>query len=119
MRYTLFILTDCNRKTLHLGVTSTLSQEIQRLKEYYSLFMDASSILGRLVYQESFASEQAALDRYKQYMQFTRMQSERLIRRQNPNWLDQYQNSSENRSSVTIKNSRTWSMSKPVLCVSA
>ena len=88
--YSLYILTDCNRKTLHMGVTQDISQELRKVKEWYGLFVDSSALPTRLVYQETFATEEAALARYACYQSYTRMQSEKLIRRANPNWIDLY-----------------------------
>jgi putative endonuclease len=88
MQHTLYILTDCNRKTLHMGITDDMSNEMQRMKEWYGLFVDPRSIPTRLVYQSHFSTEAAALEQYKLYQSYTRMQSEKLIRKQNPNWQD-------------------------------
>ncbi|SEL04297.1 GIY-YIG nuclease family protein [Parapedobacter koreensis] len=84
----IYILTDCNRTCLHVGMTHDLNKAIKTYKETPGLFFDACSKVSRLVYHEALASEEAALCRFNEISTYTRMQKERLIRKYNPNWVD-------------------------------
>ncbi len=88
MKKHLYILTDSNRICLHVGLTDDLNSAINTYKNLSDLFFDSCSKVSRLVYRESFFSEEAALKRFQELSKFTRMQKERLIRRYNPNWID-------------------------------
>lgn len=83
-----YILTDCNRKYLHVGMTDDLHRAAATYKELRELFFDAETSASRLVYHEAFLSEEEALLRFTELSRYTRMQKERLIRRYNPNWLN-------------------------------
>lgn len=84
----IYILTDANRKCLHVGTTQDLQNAIKTYKELYGLFFDSNAPVSRLVYKEEFLSEESSLKRFEELKGFTRMQKERLIRRHNPNWVD-------------------------------
>lgn len=88
MQHHIYILTDINRKSLHVGTTSDLNEAVKTYREMYTLFFDAGSQISRLVYKETYASEEAALMRFEELKNYTRMQKERLIRRHNPDWVD-------------------------------
>ncbi len=88
MRHHIYILTDVNRKSLHVGTASDLNEAVKTYKEMYALFFDAGSQISRLVYKETYADEEAALIRFEEIKNYTRMQKERLIRRHNPDWVD-------------------------------
>lgn len=84
----IYILTDRNRACLHVGMTDNLNNAINTYREMPGLFFDACSKVSRLVYHESGLSEEAAIRRFKELSNYTRMQKERLIRRYNPDWVD-------------------------------
>ncbi len=84
----IYMLTDCNRTCLHVGMTDDLNKAATTYKELSGLFFDACSKVSRLVYHETFPTEAAALRRFKELSTYTRMQKERLIRKYNPNWTD-------------------------------
>lgn len=88
MSYYVYILTDCNRTCLHVGMTDDLSKAINTYQEITGLFFDPRSKISRLVYHEALPSETIALRKFKELSSYTRMQKERLIRRYNPNWVD-------------------------------
>lgn len=83
-----YILTDCNRKCLHVGMTDDLNQATATYKELRELFFETETSASRLVYHEALPSEEAALRRFTELSNYTRMQKEKLIRRCNPNWVD-------------------------------
>lgn len=88
MQHHIYILTDINRKSLHVGTAADLNEAIKTYREMYTLFFDAGAQISRLVYKETHASEEAALQRFDELRNYTRMQKERLIRRHNPDWVD-------------------------------
>lgn len=84
----IYILTDSNRRCLHVGMTDDLQKAAKTYHQLTGLFFDACSNASRLVYHEVLPTDMAALRRFKELSNYTRMQKERLIRRHNPNWLD-------------------------------
>jgi|SRR5690606_2400632 len=84
----IYILTDSNRRCLHVGMAGDLSHATAAYKELRDLFFDSDTYATRLVYYEAFPTEEAALFRFNELSGYTRMQKERLIRRHNPNWID-------------------------------
>src|SRR5690606_6044204 len=84
----IYVLTDCNRNCLHVGMTDDLSKAVNTYKELSGFFFDACSKVSRLVYHEALPTEEAALRRFRELSSYTRMQKERLIRKYNPNWVD-------------------------------
>lgn len=83
-----YILTDSNRRCLHVGMTDNLYNAANTYQELTELFFEDSSKVTRLVYHETHPSEEAALIRFTELSQYTRMQKEKLIRRCNPNWVN-------------------------------
>lgn len=88
MKQFVYILTDCNRKCLHVGLTDDLLKTVSFYKEHKQLFFDVASQVSRLVYFEEFNREDAATSRFNLLATFTRSQKERLIRSSNKDWLD-------------------------------
>lgn len=88
MKYVVYILTDCNRKSLHVGLTDNLSETVLFYKENKHLFFDAADKVSRLVYSEEFFGEESAIARFHTIAAFTRSQKERLIRASNKDWVD-------------------------------
>lgn len=84
----IYILTDSNRKYLHVGMTSDLEQAIATYNEMYSAFFGGYTGRSRMVYQQAFINEEEATKCYDELSQYTRMQKEKLIRYHNPNWVD-------------------------------
>lgn len=84
----IYILTDCNRNCLHVGLSDDLNKVINSYECLSGFCSDAGSKVSRLVYHESLPTEEMALKRFQELSKFTRMQKERLIRRYNPNWID-------------------------------
>ncbi|WP_316744091.1 GIY-YIG nuclease family protein [Pedobacter antarcticus] len=88
MKKFVYIVTDRNRNSLHVGISADLIKTLDFYKQIPSLFFDSSQHLTRLVYFEEFKTEIQALNRFKLISRFTRMQKERLIRSCNPDWVD-------------------------------
>jgi len=88
MKKFVYIVTDRNRTSLHVGVSSDLIKTLDFYKQMPSLFFDSGQQLTRLVYFEEFRTENQALGRFKLISRFTRMQKERLVRSCNPDWID-------------------------------
>jgi len=88
MKQFVYILTDCNRKCLHVGLTDDLVKTTTFYKQHKQLFFDAATKVSRLVYFEEFTSGETALIRFNTLSTFTRSQKERLIRSLNKDWLD-------------------------------
>jgi len=88
MKQFIYILTDSNRKSLHVGLTHDLAYTMNYYKEMHSLFFDGNKKVSRLVYFEELISLELALKRFKEVSIFTRVQKEKLIRLINNNWND-------------------------------
>jgi putative endonuclease len=88
MKKFVYIVTDRNRTSLHVGMSADLIKTLDFYKKMPSLFFDSAQQLTRLVYFEEFRTEMQALSRFKTVSRFTRMQKERLVRSCNPDWID-------------------------------
>lgn len=88
MKKFVYIVTDRNRTSLHVGMSADLIKTLDFYKKMPSLFFDQAQQLTRLVYFEEFKTEAQALSRFKLVSRFTRMQKERLVRSCNPDWID-------------------------------
>ncbi|WP_276088423.1 GIY-YIG nuclease family protein [Pedobacter sp. JY14-1] len=88
MKKFVYIVTDRNRTSLHVGMSADLLKTLDFYKQMPSLFFDNGQQLTRLVYFEEFKTEAQALGRFKQMSRFTRMQKERVVRSCNPDWID-------------------------------
>ncbi|TCC98220.1 GIY-YIG nuclease family protein [Pedobacter psychroterrae] len=88
MKKFVYIVTDRNRTSLHVGMSSDLIKTLDFYKQMPCLFFDSGQQLTRLVYFEEFKTEAQALSRFKLMSKFTRMQKERVVRSCNPDWID-------------------------------
>ncbi|MBG6234180.1 putative endonuclease [Pedobacter sp. CAN_A7] len=88
MKNFVYILTDRNRTSLHVGMSADLLKTLSFYKQMPNLFFDSGQQLSRLIYFEEFKTEAQALGRFKLISRFTRMQKERLVRSCNPDWVD-------------------------------
>lgn len=86
---TVYILTNKNRTTLYVGVTSNLAARIQehREKKYPNSFT-ARYNLNFLVFYENFLRIEEAIAREKQLKGGSRRKKEDLIGNFNPHWRD-------------------------------
>ena len=88
MKRFIYIITDRNRKNLHVGLCSDLLKTLEFYKKMPTLFFDNSQQLNRLVYFEEINTEELAMERFKTVSTFTRPQKEKMIRPVNPDWID-------------------------------
>ena len=88
MKRFVYIITDRNRKNLHVGLCSDLMKTIQFYSDMPTLFFDNAQQLNRLVYFEEINTEEQAMERFKVVSTFTRPQKEKMIRSVNPDWID-------------------------------
>ncbi|MGY3052321.1 putative endonuclease [Pedobacter sp. UYEF25] len=88
MKKFVYIVTDRNRTSMHVGMSSDLTKTLDFYKQMPNLFFDNGQQLTRLVYFEEFKTEAQALARFKIVSHFTRVQKERLVRSCNPDWID-------------------------------
>ncbi len=88
MKKYVYIVTDSNRTSMHVGMSDDLTKTLAFYKSMPSLFFDQGQQLSRLVYFEEQKSEELALRRFKAISHFTRLQKEKLVRNYNPDWLD-------------------------------
>lgn len=84
--YTLYIITDSNRQFLNVDITSDFSRTVNEIKSSTNIFFPTGPHLTCVVYMEKFESQEQAEKRQLQLNHFTRMQKEKLIRKQNTNW---------------------------------
>lgn len=84
----IYILTDCRRQHLHIGITTDLRKTVDFYRVEANLLFDTAARISRLVYFEEFNSDEQAQQRFTQVRTYTRMQKERLIRSANSNWHD-------------------------------
>ncbi len=88
MKRFIYIITDRNRKNLHVGLCSDLVKTLKFYTDMPTLFSDNAQQLNRLVYFEEINSEDMAMDRFKFVSTFTRSQKEKMIRSVNADWVD-------------------------------
>lgn len=79
MKYFILILTDNNRNALKISMLES--------NAFSGVFLDSMDP-QRLIYQETHESLDSALHRFSELQGYTRMQTERIIRRSNPNWVN-------------------------------
>jgi len=88
MKRFVYIITDRNRKNLHVGMCTDLLKTLKFYGEMPTLFFDSAQQLNRLVYFEEINTEEQAMERFKTVSTFTRPQKEKMIRPVNPDWVD-------------------------------
>ena len=87
-----YIMTNVNRTTLYVGVTSDLySRVLDHREKVYPKSFTAKYNLSVLVYCESFYSIEEAIAREKQIKAGSRLNKEKLINMMNPEWRDLFE----------------------------
>jgi putative endonuclease len=84
----MYIITDRNRNSLHVGMCSDLVKTLQFYQQMPNLFFNSSDQLNRLIYFEELNSEAVAVKRFEMVSCYTRSQKENMIRSVNPDWVD-------------------------------
>ena len=88
MKRFIYLITDRNRNTLHVGLCSDLLKTLKFYSEMPTLFFDSAQHLNRLVYFEEINTEEQAMARFQLVSTYTRPQKEKMIRSVNPDWVD-------------------------------
>jgi putative endonuclease len=85
-----YIMTNKNRTTLYIGVTSDLTTRIHQHKTHaYPTSFTSKYNLEYCVYFEFFPRIEEAIDREKQLKGWRREKKNALIEKLNPEWEDQ------------------------------
>lgn len=86
-KYIVYIITDANRIYLHADVCQDLSIKLYELQNATSTLFLSGPKYTRIIHTEEFEHKDDAERRASELNSFTRMQKEKLIRKNNPNWL--------------------------------
>ncbi len=86
-----YIMTNAPHGTLYIGVTSDLAARISQHRNGEGSEFCRKHGLGRLVYVEAFPSIEEAIAREKAMKAWKRQWKLKLIRRDNPDWLDLFE----------------------------
>jgi putative endonuclease len=89
--FCVYILASKTKGTLYIGVTSALVKRVWEHKMKAAGGFTARYSVDRLVYYELHDSAEAAIRREKQLKKWNRAWKIRLIEKQNPTWLDLYE----------------------------
>jgi putative endonuclease len=85
----IYFLTNKNKTTVYLGVTSDLIRRVQEHKNHiYPYSFTARYNLEYLVYYEFYSQIEEAIAMEKQIKKWRREKKNALIDRMNPNWDD-------------------------------
>ncbi|MDF3078649.1 MAG: Excinuclease subunit domain protein [Sphingobacteriaceae bacterium] len=85
----IYILTNKNRTTLYIGVTSDLrSRILEHRNRVYPRSFTAKYNLHECIYYETFFSIEEAINREKEVKKWRRDKKEALINAANPEWKD-------------------------------
>jgi putative endonuclease len=91
-----YIMTNKNKTTLYIGVTSDLYNRILQHKEhYFPKSFTTKYNLTYCIYYESFFSIEEAIMREKMLKKLRREKKEQLINRLNPAWRDLWEDIKE------------------------
>ncbi len=93
--YYVYILASQRNGTLYIGITSNLLKRVwQHKNEIFKGFTEKYKI-DKLVYCETFESVGDALAREKQLKKWNRQWKINLIEKENPKWIDLYEEMSK------------------------
>ncbi len=88
-----YILTNKNKTTLYVGVTSDLMQRIWKHKtKFYPNSFSAKYNCTLLVFYQEFQSIESAILEEKRIKGGSRLQKIRMIESMNPSWIDLAEN---------------------------
>ncbi|WP_104382662.1 hypothetical protein [Sphingobacterium sp. HMA12] len=88
--FIVYILTDNNRRYFEIDFTSNMLSTIVELQQVNSFTFQQGSHLNRIIYSEAFSKLACAKKRMNELQNFTHLQIERIIRKNNPNWNNLY-----------------------------
>ncbi|MBK8623116.1 MAG: GIY-YIG nuclease family protein [Saprospiraceae bacterium] len=84
-----YILTNKNRTTLYVGVTSDLIKRVaQHKSHYYKNSFTSKYNVEYCIYFEKFPTILEAIRREKEIKKWSRIKKENLINRVNPEWIE-------------------------------
>lgn len=86
-KHFIYFVTDANRTMIQTDLCENITQRIMELQEASTRAVFGQAKLWRVVYVEEFSSLELAQRRRLELTAYTHMMKERLIRRQNPNWI--------------------------------
>ena len=86
-----YIMTNAPHGTLYIGVTSDLAARISQHRDGKGSEFCRKHGLRQLVYVEAFSSIEEAIAREKAMKAWKRQWKLKLIRRDNPDWLDLFE----------------------------
>ncbi len=84
--FIVYILTDNNRRYFEIDFTSNMLSTVVELQQANSFTFQQGSSLNRIIYSEAFSKLACAKKRMNELQNFTHLQIERIIRKNNPNW---------------------------------
>jgi len=85
----IYIMTNKNRTTLYIGVTSNLKRRVWEHRTHYNKnSFTAKYNLENCVYYECFHNIEQAISRETQLKKWSRTKKERLINNMNAEWKD-------------------------------
>lgn len=88
--FIVYIVTDNNRRYFEIDFTSNMFSTVMELQQANSFILQRGPHLNRIIYSEAFSKLACAKKRMNELQNFTRMQIERVIRKNNPNWNNLY-----------------------------
>ncbi|MDQ7815282.1 MAG: GIY-YIG nuclease family protein [Patescibacteria group bacterium] len=86
--YWVYILTNCVRSVLYIGVTNDLERRLYEHKSHLVHGFTDKYQINRLIYYEETTDISAAIEREKQLKKWSRSKKEWLIATLNPFWND-------------------------------
>jgi len=87
-KHIIYLITDTNRVCIEAGYCTDITHILLELRPDAQSPFSYSAKCNRVVYMEKFNSYEEAQKRKLELGFYTHMMKERLIRKQNPNWLN-------------------------------
>ena len=97
-----YMITDTNRRVLQPGVTTNLTAVLAQTNLIQEESPFSQTDLNRIVFIEKFNSISEAKKRVIELSGYGRMVRERLIRKNNPNWLNLFPNTAISNSTKRV-----------------
>jgi putative endonuclease len=88
MSYWVYILTNCSRSTLYVGVTNNIERRVFEHKHHLVKGFTSKYRITRLVYAEEAEDAMSAIQREKQIKGWTRARKNELVESMNPGWVE-------------------------------
>jgi putative endonuclease len=88
MQVTVYIIADDSLKNLHVGMCSKLANTIRFYAEMPTLFYDESQKLNKLLFYQTFESEEVGMLNYKRLSILTKEEKLKLIKLHNSTLTD-------------------------------